>query len=117
MHPDKYKVVPQCRVCGKRYVYVDKRGRFTKPGDGVRQPVFRVDGWMNRRTSMNRAMGCMCSGYRWPGNMTGAMHRRGSLRCWYRSNGDQRAFGDFDYYVDPEIERMENEGNQTVLCV
>jgi hypothetical protein len=54
---------------------------------------------MTERTAKNRALGCMCSGYAWEGNMTGAMHRRGSLRCWYRSDGSRREYGDKDYYM------------------
>lgn len=86
-HPDEYLIVPQCRVCGKR--------------------SFRVDGWMNRRNT--RAMGCMCSGYSWAGNMTGAMHRRGSKRCWFRADGTQRSYGDDDYFIDPDQKVMEYE--------
>lgn len=37
-----------------------------------------------------RAMGCMCSGYMWGGMMSGAMHRRGSLHCWYAADGTMR---------------------------
>lgn len=77
---------------------------FSPKRSKVKLPIFRVDGWMNRRTAQNRAMGCMCSGYGWEGNMTGAMHRRGSKRCWYRSNGEQRSFGDADFYMEPEVE-------------
>lgn len=52
-------------------------------------------------------MGCMCAGYAWEGMMTGAMHRRGSLRCWYRANGEKREHGDKDYFIDPMwIEEM-----------
>ncbi len=72
-------------------------------------PTFFVDRWMQQRTKKNRAMGCMCSGYSWAGNMTGAMHRKGSLRCWYRADGEQRQYGDDDYFVDPDVERMDYE--------
>lgn len=58
---------------------------------------------------MNRTLGCMCSGYSWAGNMTGAMHRRGSLRCWYRADGTQRAYGDDDFFIDPDQTNMEYE--------
>lgn len=101
-HPDEYKVIPQCRVCGKR-TFKPKRAK-------VAVPIFRVDGWMNRRTAMNRSLGCMCSGYKeWEGNITGAMHRKGSLRCWFRADGTQRTYGDSDYFIDPDIERMDYE--------
>lgn len=82
---------------------------------GLRVPIFRVDGWMNRRTALNRSLGCMCCGYSWAGNMTGAMHRRGSLRCWYRVDGSKREYGDDDYWIDPDIERFENESPQAFL--
>ena len=59
---------------------------------------WRPDPWMNKRNT--RAMGCMCSGYAWGGMMTGAMHRRGALRCWFRANGERREYGDADYFMD-----------------
>jgi hypothetical protein len=43
----------------------------------------------------------MCTGYAWAGNMTSAMHRKGSLRCWYRADGTKREDGDKDYFIDP----------------
>lgn len=55
---------------------------------------------MNKRNT--RLMGCMCPGYDWEGNMSGAMHRKGSLRCYYRADGTSREFGDADYYMDPD---------------
>lgn len=61
--------------------------------------TLRPDKWMNQRNT--RAMACMCAGYAWEGVMTGAMHRRGSLRCWYRADGSKREHGDKDYFVDP----------------
>lgn len=81
-HPDKYEVIPQCRVCGRRN--------------------FRVDAWMNKRNT--RAMACMCSGYAWAGNMTGAMHRKGSKQCWYRADGSRREYGDADYFKPDFLE-------------
>lgn len=117
--PEKYTVVPQCRVCGLRYLIKDSRGRLHKEDSevtGVRVPVFVVDKWMQKRTKKNRAMGCMCTGYRWLGCMTGAMHRMGSKQCWYRANGEQRAYGDDDYFMDPDIERFDYESNTQVLC-
>jgi hypothetical protein len=62
---------------------------------------------MNKRNT--RAMGCMCSGYSWAGNMSGAMHRKGSLRCWFRSDGTQRNYGDEDFFIDPDQQLMEYE--------
>jgi hypothetical protein len=106
-HPDTYTVVPQCRVCSRRY--------FTRKNKLV-VSTFVVDKWMQERTKKNRAMGCMCTGYKWPGMMTGAMHRRGSKQCWYRANGDQRAYGDADYFMDPDIERFDYESNTEILC-
>jgi hypothetical protein len=96
-HPSKYLIVPPCRVCGERYVFT-KNGRFVKDGEGVREPIFRVDGWMMRRST--RAMACMCPAYAWEGRMTGAMHRRGSLQCWYRADGSKREHGDVDYFME-----------------
>lgn len=76
--PETYDRQPKCWSCGAR--------------------DWRPDPWMNRRNT--RAMGCMCSGYAWAGMMTGAMHRRGSLRCYYRANGEPREYGDADYFID-----------------
>jgi len=51
----------------------------------------------------------MCSGYKnWEGNMTGAMHRKGSKYCWFRKDGTQRNPGDPDFH-DLEYEELENE--------
>ncbi|MFT0167513.1 hypothetical protein ACLKMY_00595 [Paraburkholderia mimosarum] len=62
---------------------------------------------MKRNT---RVTGCTCQGYPWAGLMSGAMHRRGSLWCWYRANGEQREPGDPDFrdrnLTDDEIEAL-----------
>lgn len=105
-HPTHYTIAPQCSVCGKRF--------FTFKNKLV-GPIFVVDKWMQQRTKKNRAMGCMCIGYKWEGNMTGAMHRRGSKQCWFRANGEPRAYGDEDYFMDPDIERMDYESNTEAL--
>jgi hypothetical protein len=63
---------------------------------------FRPDAWMNKRNT--RAMGCMCSGYAWAGNMSGALHRKGSKQCWYRADGTRREYGDADYYKPEFLE-------------
>lgn len=109
-HPDEYEITPKCRVCGYRYIFIKdgkRKPQNASAGEGVRESIYRVDGWMNRRDT--RAMGCMCSGYAWGGNMSGAMHRRGSLKCWFRADGTPREYGDADYYIDPDQQRMDFE--------
>jgi len=69
-HPEHYIRPPKCFYCSGR--------------------VFIVDPWMMKRDT--RAMGCMCAGYAWGGVMSGAMHRRGSLHCWYTNDGRDKAF-------------------------
>jgi hypothetical protein len=88
-------------------VYVKGRRHVKKEDGGVREPVFRIDNWMQKRNT--RITGCMCSGYSWAGNMSGAMHRRGSLRCWYRNDGTRREYGDDDFFIDPDQLVMDYE--------
>lgn len=85
-HPDTWEKERKCWSCG-----------------GTR---FRVDKWMQNRDT--RREGCTCSGYKWPGAMTGALHRKGSKACWYRKDGTQRMPGDPDFY-DPEYEEYYGE--------
>lgn len=77
-HPSQYYRQPKCESCGRT-------------GE-----VWRVDRWMQERNT--RLLGCTCAGYAWAGYMSGAMHRRGSLKCWYRADGTQRVPEDEDYY-------------------
>jgi hypothetical protein len=102
-HPEAYAIVPQCRVCGKRY------HEFR---NGVRAPIFFIDKERTERVKRNRANGCMCPGYAWGGNMSGAMHRRGSKQCWYRENGERREPGDADYFMN----YREGEDCDCLLC-
>lgn len=68
MHPDDYKRPRKCWSCG--------RAKWT------------IDPYMTKRDT--RKQGCTCAGYAWGGVMSGAMHRRGSLRCWYSVDGSLR---------------------------
>ncbi|MDR6445572.1 hypothetical protein J2794_001663 [Paraburkholderia terricola] len=67
-HPDQFASLPRCSVCGRR--------------------TYRLDRWMNRRDTTKTR--CDCEGYWFP-------HRRGSLFCWYRSDGTGRFPGDTDF--------------------
>jgi len=67
-HPDQFARLPRCSVCGRR--------------------TYRLDRWMNRRDTTKTR--CDCEGYWFP-------HRRGSLFCWYRSDGTGRFPGDTDF--------------------
>jgi len=87
-HPEAYLRPRACWSCGR------------KAGDtGAREwNPWRVDQWMMRRDT--RGAGCTCAGYAWGGVLSGAMHRRGSKRCWYRTDGSQRLPGDRDFYEE-----------------
>ncbi|ORC44429.1 hypothetical protein B2G74_32975 [Burkholderia sp. A27] len=67
-HPDHFARLPRCSVCSRR--------------------TYRLDRWMNRRNTTKSR--CDCEGYWFP-------HRRGSLFCWYRSDGTGRFPGDTDF--------------------
>jgi hypothetical protein len=103
----------RCRKCDKRRVLRRHPEQYAVrylPKCECGAKDWRVDWWMMRRNT--RLMGCTCAGYVWAGNMSGAMHRRGSLRCYYRSDGSSREYGDSDYYIDPD---WENEGG--LICI
>ena len=88
----------RCRKCEARRVLKQQPALYEKqPKCGCGARDWRPDAWMNKRNT--RAMGCMCPGYAWAGNMSGAMHRRGSLRCYYRADGSAREWGDADYFM------------------
>lgn len=57
MHPDKYYVIPKCKVCGAR--------------------DYRIDKWMNKRKSRKQI--CFCDGYWFP-------HREKSKWCIHNPN-------------------------------
>lgn len=88
----------RCRKCRARRVLPRHPERYAgrlpvcrSPGCGSRDYV--ADKWMNERNTSprgTRAMGCTCAGY-W------FTHRRGSLFCWYRSDGSDRLPGDPDF--------------------
>lgn len=85
-HPDCYARPRKCRICG-----------------GTR---FRVD--VDRQARKSRVQGCTCTGYKWEGVMSGAMHRRGSRFCWYRADGTQRDPGDADFEDPDYVEEVED---------
>jgi len=88
-HPDSYLRLPRCDSCGR-----------SGPG------TWTIDPWLTKRNT--RLEGCTCAGYAWGGYMSGAMHRRGSLRCWYRADGTRREPGDEDFY-DESYEELSEE--------
>lgn len=83
-HPDTYKILPPCRVCGRRSYHVDQ--------------------WMQKRDVA--AMLCTCGGSGAYVNPRGQAwpHQRGAVYCWKRRDGSDRYPGDPDFR-HPEMDR------------
>ncbi len=81
----------RCRKCDARKTLARHPdtyhpGRAPKCACGVRD--WRVDPWMMGRNT--RAGSCYCPAYHFP-------HRKGSLFCWFRSDGSDRFPEDADF--------------------